>query len=78
MSSVQPRYSTSNLARSTANSRGSRTTAEKFKSRLSSGPTFQDFIQGVSVNKTLVKNSEHHDQHTYFSESLDMGNFRKG
>lgn len=65
---VQTRYC-SNVAR---------TTVEKFKSRISSGPTFQDFIKGVSVNKTSVENSEYHDQHTYFSDATDMGNFRKG
>uniref|UniRef100_H2UPG8 Mitochondrial tRNA methylthiotransferase CDK5RAP1 n=1 Tax=Takifugu rubripes TaxID=31033 RepID=H2UPG8_TAKRU len=73
---VQPRYC-SNVARTTANSRETPAPAEKFKSRISSGPTFQDFIKGVSVNKTSVEKSEYHDQHTYFSEAMDMGNFRK-
>ncbi|TWW61544.1 CDK5 regulatory subunit-associated protein 1 [Takifugu flavidus] len=73
---VQPRYC-SNVARTTANSRETPPPAEKFKSRISSGPTFQDFIKGVSVNKTSVEKSEYHDQHTYFSEAMDMGNFRK-
>lgn len=77
VSSVQPRYC-SNLARTTANSRGTRKTAEKFKSRIFSGPTFQDFIKGVSMKKTSDENVEHHGQHTYFSDDLDMGNFRKG
>lgn len=77
MSSVQPRYC-SNLARTTANSRETQTTAEKFKTRISSGPTFQDFIKGVSINKTSDENVEYHGQHTYFSDALDMGNFRKG
>lgn len=57
------------------------TTAEKFKSRISSGPTFQDFIKGVSVNKVnkpSADDAEYHDQHTYFSEDLDLGSFRKG
>lgn len=74
VSSVQPRYC-SNLA---ANSRETQTTAEKFKSRVSSGPTLQDFIKGVSINKTSDENVEHHDQHSYFSDALDMGNFRNG
>lgn len=74
---VQPRYC-SNVARTTANSRETPATAEKFKARISSGPTFQDFIKGVSVHKTSVENSEYHDQHTYFPETMDMGNFRKG
>lgn len=75
---VQYRYC-SNVALTTANSRETPATAEKFKSsRIPSGPTFQDFIKGVSVNKTSVENSEDHDQHTYFSEAMDMGNFRKG
>lgn len=76
-SSVQPRYC-SNLARTTANSRGTQKTAEKFKSRIFSGPTFQDFIKGVSMNKTSDENVEHHGQPTYLSDALDMGNFRKG
>lgn len=77
VSSFQPRYC-SNLAKTTANSGETQTTAEKFKSRISSGPTFQDFIKGVSTHKTSDENVEYHDQHSYFSDALDLGNFRKG
>lgn len=77
VSSIQPRYC-SNVARTAAISRETQTTAEKFKSRISSGPTFKDFIEGVSINKTNDETVEHHGQHTYFSDALDMGNFRKG
>lgn len=77
VSSVQLKYC-SNLARTTANSRETQTTAERFRSRISSGPTFQDFTKGVSFNKTSDGNVEDHGQHTYFSDALDMGNFRKG
>lgn len=77
VSSFQLRYC-SNLARTKADSGDTQTTAEKFKLRISSGPTFQDFIKGVSTNKTSDENVEYHDQHSYFSDALDMGNFRKG
>lgn len=51
---------------------------DKFKSQISSGPSFQDFIKEVSVNKTYAADGEHSDKHSYLSEDLDMGNSRKG
>lgn len=50
---------------------------DKFKSQISSGPSFQDFIKEVSVNKTYAADGEHSDKHSYLSEDLDMGNSRK-
>ncbi|CAF96903.1 unnamed protein product, partial [Tetraodon nigroviridis] len=57
--------------------RETQTSAEKFKSRISSGPTFQEFIKGAKMTKTSDENVEYHGPHTYFSDDLDMGNFRK-
>ncbi|XP_074500838.1 mitochondrial tRNA methylthiotransferase CDK5RAP1 [Sebastes fasciatus] len=74
---IQPRYC-SKLANSSVTSRERKTTV-KFKSRISSGPSFQDFIKGVSVNKTYVEDEdeEYSDKHSYLPEDLEMGNSRK-
>uniref|UniRef100_A0A7N8XRP4 Mitochondrial tRNA methylthiotransferase CDK5RAP1 n=1 Tax=Mastacembelus armatus TaxID=205130 RepID=A0A7N8XRP4_9TELE len=54
---IQPRYC-SNAANTGVTSRESRTSVllDKFRTQLSSGPGFQDFITGVSVNKKNVSN----------------------
>lgn len=51
---------------------------EKLKSRISSGPSFQDFIKGVSDIKPEVADGEYSDHLTYNSEILDTGESRKG
>lgn len=51
---------------------------DKFECQISSGPSFQDFIKGVSVSKTHVADGEYSDKHSYLSEELEMGNSRKG
>lgn len=53
---------------------------DRFKTQLSSGPSFQDFIKGVSVTKTQppAADEESSDRHDYLSEHLDMGDSRKG
>ncbi|KAF3689439.1 CDK5 regulatory subunit-associated protein 1 CDK5 activator-binding protein C42 [Channa argus] len=65
----------SNLANTSVRSKERRTTADKFKTRLSSGPSFQEFVKAVSVKRT--SHGEYSDQHGYLSEDLDMGNSRK-
>lgn len=51
---------------------------DKLRTRLSSGPSFQDFVRGASVNKTQAADGEYADKHAYLSEDLEMGNSRKG
>lgn len=50
----------------------------KFKTQLASGPSFQDFIKGVSVIRTHAADGEYSDTHGYLSQELEMGNSRKG
>nr|XP_046240774.1 CDK5 regulatory subunit-associated protein 1 [Scatophagus argus] len=73
---IQPRYC-SNLANTRVTESERRTSVDRFKSRISSGPSFQDFIKGASVSKTCVADGDHSDKHAYLSEDLDMGNSRK-
>ncbi|XP_059925353.1 CDK5 regulatory subunit-associated protein 1 [Gadus macrocephalus] len=54
-----------------------RATLDTFKTQLSSGPTFQDFVKGIDVSKTLLVSEEDDGPHAYLSEDLDMGNDRK-
>lgn len=74
---IQPRYC-SNLANTSATSRQRRTAVDRFKCQISSGPSFQDFIKGVSVDKSYAADGEYPDKHSYLSEDLEMGNSRKG
>lgn len=67
----------SNVANSSVTSRERRAAVDRFKSQISSGPSFQDFIQGVSAGKTHAADGEYSDHHSYFSEDLDSGNSRK-
>lgn len=71
---MQLRYC-SKAAKTSVTSRNNKTNVEKLKTRLSSGPSFQDFIKGVSVQTTDGKYS---DKHGYLSEELEMVNSRKG
>uniref|UniRef100_A0A8C4GSG1 Mitochondrial tRNA methylthiotransferase CDK5RAP1 n=1 Tax=Dicentrarchus labrax TaxID=13489 RepID=A0A8C4GSG1_DICLA len=73
---IQPRYC-SNLANTSVTSRERRTTVDKFKSQISSGPSFQDFIKGVSVNNKTYAADGECEEHSYLSEDLEMGNSRK-
>ncbi|KAM7402581.1 hypothetical protein PAMP_017805 [Pampus punctatissimus] len=73
---LQPRYCC-NLANSGVTSGERRATLDKFKTQISSGPGFQDFIKGASVKQTYVADGEQHDTHGYLSEDLEMGNSRK-
>ncbi|XP_040015636.1 CDK5 regulatory subunit-associated protein 1 [Xiphias gladius] len=73
---IQPRCC-SHLANTTVASRERRTAVDKLKTRLSSGPSFQDFVRGASVNKTQAADGEYADKHAYLSEDLEMGNSRK-
>ena len=59
-------------------SQSKRATLDTFKTQLSSGPTFQDFVKGIDVNKTILVPEEDNGPHAYLSEDLDMGNDRKG
>ncbi|KAE8297963.1 CDK5 regulatory subunit-associated protein 1 CDK5 activator-binding protein C42 [Larimichthys crocea] len=68
---IRPRYC-SNVAKSSVTSR-----ERKFKSHISSGPSFQDFLKGVSVPKTPAADGQDCDTHSYLSEELHMGNSRK-
>ncbi|KAM7006309.1 mitochondrial tRNA methylthiotransferase CDK5RAP1 [Tautogolabrus adspersus] len=72
--SIQPRHC-SNLSNTKETSREKRTTVEEFKSQLSSGPTFQDFIEGLPVRKSSASDGQHSHEHSYFSDEL--GNSRK-
>uniref|UniRef100_A0A3Q3WV92 Mitochondrial tRNA methylthiotransferase CDK5RAP1 n=1 Tax=Mola mola TaxID=94237 RepID=A0A3Q3WV92_MOLML len=73
---ILPRYC-SNLANTSVTSRERRATAEKLKSRVYSGPSFQDFIKGVSVKRPDAADGEYSDEHTYLSEDWYAGKSRK-
>ncbi|XP_041837584.1 CDK5 regulatory subunit-associated protein 1 [Melanotaenia boesemani] len=51
--------------------------SDSFKSQITSGPSFQDFVKGLSVNRTFTVDEDHSDKHGYLPEHLDMGNSRK-
>lgn len=72
----RPRYC-SNLAKTSVTSRERKKTVDKFRSQISSGPSFQDFIKGVPLNKTYAADEEYSEKHSYLSDDLDMGNSRK-
>ena len=75
---VQPRYC-SKLANATVTSRQKRTTvSESFKSRVASGPRFQDFVKGLSESRSSAVDEGHSDKHGYLPEHLEMGNSRRG
>ncbi|KAM3621703.1 uncharacterized protein V6R79_014764 [Siganus canaliculatus] len=77
MRNVLHRYC-SNSANTSVASRGRSTSVDSFKSRISSGPSFQDFINRLSVNQPQALDTEHSETHTtYFSEDLEFGNSRK-
>ncbi|XP_061901516.1 CDK5 regulatory subunit-associated protein 1 isoform X1 [Entelurus aequoreus] len=46
-----------------------------FKTKISSGPSFSDFIRGVPSTKGSVADKEY--KHDYFHDDLEMGNSRK-
>ncbi|XP_056129175.1 CDK5 regulatory subunit-associated protein 1 [Lampris incognitus] len=54
-----------------------RKTLDSFKGRISSGPRFQDFVKGVSVDKIPFVNEGHTEKHPYLSEDSKVGNSRK-
>lgn len=74
---IRARYC-SNLANTGVTSKERRTTPDKFKSQVSSGPSFEDFIRGVSVKKTYAADGDCSDHQSYLSEDLEQGNSRKG
>uniref|UniRef100_UPI003AAD2325 mitochondrial tRNA methylthiotransferase CDK5RAP1 n=1 Tax=Centroberyx gerrardi TaxID=166262 RepID=UPI003AAD2325 len=75
---IQHSYYCSKLANVSVISRETRsTTLDKFKTQLTSGPSFQDFVKGVSVNKIPAANEGYSDRHAYLSEDSEMGNSRK-
>ncbi|KAM8917433.1 mitochondrial tRNA methylthiotransferase CDK5RAP1 [Spinachia spinachia] len=57
--------------------RDGKATVDRFRTEISRGPSFQDFIKGVSVHKTGAAAEEGSDSHTYLSEDLLLGNSRK-
>ncbi|KAM8757442.1 mitochondrial tRNA methylthiotransferase CDK5RAP1 [Acanthopagrus schlegelii] len=73
---IRARYC-SNLANTGVTSKERRTTVDKFKSQVSSGPSFQDFIRGVSVKKTYAADGDCSDHQSYLSEDLELGKSRK-
>ncbi|XP_062298797.1 CDK5 regulatory subunit-associated protein 1 [Scomber scombrus] len=73
---LQPRYYCK-AANTGVTSVERRTTLNKFKTQISSGPSFQDFIKGASVKQTYVADTEYSDKHEYLPEELEMGNSRK-
>ncbi|KAM9409646.1 mitochondrial tRNA methylthiotransferase CDK5RAP1 [Pholidichthys leucotaenia] len=68
---VQPRYS-SRLA-----SREGRTDVDKFRSQVSSGPSLQDFIKGISADRTSDEDESQPEEHSYLGEDLLTSNSRK-
>ncbi|XP_039859267.1 mitochondrial tRNA methylthiotransferase CDK5RAP1-like isoform X2 [Simochromis diagramma] len=75
LSCIQARYC-SRLA-SAVNTVREKKTVDKFKSRLSSGPSFQDFVKGLPANRSRAADEEPSEKHDYLSEGLLMGNSRK-
>ncbi|KAK9529546.1 hypothetical protein VZT92_013630 [Zoarces viviparus] len=66
----------SKLANTGVTPRERKTTVDRFKTPISSGPSLQDFIKGASVHTTRAA-VEESDKHSYLSEDLEMGNSRK-
>ncbi|KAM3877985.1 mitochondrial tRNA methylthiotransferase CDK5RAP1 [Diretmus argenteus] len=58
-------------------SREDRSTLSTFKTRISSGPSFQHFIKAGSVSKIPAASEEYTDKHAYLSEDAEMENSRK-
>lgn len=77
VSRIQARYC-SRLASAVDTVREKKKTVDKFKSRLSSGPSFQDFVKGLPANRSRAADEEPSEKHDYLSEGLLMGNSRKG
>ncbi|XP_024916023.1 mitochondrial tRNA methylthiotransferase CDK5RAP1 isoform X1 [Cynoglossus semilaevis] len=71
---IQLRHS-SNLRNSADKSK--RRNVDRFRTQLSSGPSFPDFIKGISSPKEYVPQEEHSETAGYFSEDMDIGNSRK-
>ncbi|XP_076739811.1 mitochondrial tRNA methylthiotransferase CDK5RAP1-like isoform X1 [Maylandia zebra] len=76
LSRIQARYC-SKLASAVDTVREKKKTVDKFKSRLSSGPSFQDFVKGLPANRSRAADEEPSEKHDYLSEGLLMGNSRK-
>jgi len=59
---------------------GKRTTLHTFKTRVASGPTFQDFVKGGDVvNKTPSEAEDYTEEpHPYLPQDQDLGHGRKG
>lgn len=74
---IVPRYC-SNLANTSVTPRERRATEKKLKSRVYSGPSFQDFIKGVSVKRPEAADGENSDEQTYLSEDWYAAKSRKG
>ncbi|XP_061641288.1 CDK5 regulatory subunit-associated protein 1 isoform X2 [Phyllopteryx taeniolatus] len=66
-----------NSSSSVVSAREKRLVSDHFKTLISSGPTFHDFIQGLTANKTCTPDIQVEDKHDCFSTDLEMGNFRK-
>ncbi|XP_061687504.1 CDK5 regulatory subunit-associated protein 1 [Syngnathoides biaculeatus] len=56
---------------------GKRRASDHFKTQISSGPTFNDFIQGLPANNSCTSGIEVEYKHDYFSTELDPRHFRK-
>ncbi|XP_035760860.1 mitochondrial tRNA methylthiotransferase CDK5RAP1-like [Neolamprologus brichardi] len=76
LSRIQARYCCK-LASAVDTVREKKKTVDKFKSRLSSGPSFQDFVKGLPANRSRAADEEPSENHDYLSEGLLMGNSRK-
>ncbi|XP_040060423.2 mitochondrial tRNA methylthiotransferase CDK5RAP1 [Gasterosteus aculeatus] len=57
--------------------RDGKTPVDRFRAQVSRGPSFQDFIKGVSVHKPRAEAAGGCDSHAYLSEDLSMGDSRK-
>ncbi|XP_037107529.1 CDK5 regulatory subunit-associated protein 1 [Syngnathus acus] len=51
--------------------------SDHFKTEMSSGPNFHDFIRGVTGNKKTTLDNDVEYKHNYLSADLELGNSRK-
>ncbi|KAM9759919.1 mitochondrial tRNA methylthiotransferase CDK5RAP1 isoform 2-T2 [Menidia menidia] len=76
---IQPRYC-SHLTNATVTSKQKRSTVcESFRSKVASGPNFQDFVKGLSESRTSVVDADEEPSYkqSYLPGHLERGNSRK-
>uniref|UniRef100_A0A3Q2C8C8 CDK5 regulatory subunit associated protein 1 n=1 Tax=Cyprinodon variegatus TaxID=28743 RepID=A0A3Q2C8C8_CYPVA len=71
----KPRYCSNPSTAAVSSGKNRKALSDSFRSQIASGPSFQDFIRGGSVNLSA---DEHTEERSYLSEELQMvGNSRK-